>query len=421
MDQTLLRAPWLQAIARAFADNTVYAVGGAVRNALMDLPVSDVDLCGKLRPEDVRRQCEGTAIEVRFRAAHFGTVELHMDGHMAEYTTFRRDSYRGGHQPTQVQFADTVEEDALRRDFSVNALYTPLHDPTLVIDLVGGLEHLKQRMLHTVTQDPDHVMKDDGLRILRAARFQAELGLTPTEAVLQSARSHVGLLDGIVAERKRDELTKLLEADTKYPTLTRSLPPVSSGLQTLVRVGAWEKLFGSLTTKHLTVLDGANKLTASEKLALLYRQETPETFINALDALRFSKRKTTAAANALTVYQALRCAQSEPADILRFGLDALLTAKAMLIAQGEDLAALQRAESLVELIQARHLPANLKELAVRGDTLLALSKELHIPSKRIGTVLTALWRDTVNGFVPNQTDALLDRARMYFIDSHIGE
>ena len=243
MNQAPLRAPWLEAIARVFADGTVYAVGGAVRNALMDLPVSDVDLCGKWRPDEVRALCQGTAVEARPRAAHFGTVELHTDGHMAEYTTFRKDSYRGGHQPAAVRFADTAEEDALRRDFSVNALYAPLSQPSLVIDLVGGLKHLKARVLHTVTDDPDQVLKDDGLRILRAARFQAELGLTPTDAVLRSAKKHVGLLDGIAAERKRDELTKILLSDIKYPALSRTSPPVSSGVSTLVRVGAWGEAF----------------------------------------------------------------------------------------------------------------------------------------------------------------------------------
>ena len=217
MNETPLRASWLAAIARAFADAPVYAVGGAVRNTLMGLPVSDVDLCGPVRPDDVVRRCGGTEIHARLRAAQFGTVELHIGGHMAEYTTFRRDSYRGGHQPFAVSFADTVEEDALRRDFSVNALYSPLSDPDTVMDPVGGLEHLSARILHTVTDDPDQVLKDDGLRILRAARFQAELGFAPTDAVLHSAKKYADLLDTIVAERKRDELTRPADVGHEIP------------------------------------------------------------------------------------------------------------------------------------------------------------------------------------------------------------
>lgn len=417
MDQTLLRAPWLQAIARVFADNAVYAVGGAVRNALMDLPVSDVDLCGRLRPQEVQAVCRGTEVAAKPRAAHFGTVELHVGGHMAEYTTFRKDSYRGGHQPFEVRFADTVEEDALRRDFSVNALYAPLTQPSLVVDLVDGLAHLDSRVLHTVTDDPDRVLKDDGLRILRAARFQAELGFTPTSAVLCSAAKYVSLLDAIAAERKRDELKKLLESDTKYPALRRSVPPVSAGLQTLAAVGAWEKLFGALAPEGYQALDNAQALDAGGKLALLYRDETPGALARTMDALRFSKRETAAAAAALSALRVLRNRLNEPADALSFGLPAVRKAGLMLAAMGGEPAALLRAETLLKQVSKRRLPGSLRELAVNGDDLLALCLEANVPRERIGAILGALWRDAVNGYVPNERDALLARARGHWIDS----
>ena len=352
-----------------------------------------------------------------FRAAHFGTLELHVDGQMAEYTTFRRDSYRGGHQPTEVHFADTVEEDALRRDFSVNALYTPLSEPTLVIDLVGGLEHIKQRVLHTVTDDPDRVLKDDGLRILRAARFQAELGFTPTDALLASAKKYTGLLDGIVADRKRDELTKLLESDRKYPTLTRTQPPVSSGLLTLKRIGAWERLFGNLAPIDFAALDNAQSLGAGGKLALLYRRQTPDALYQTMTALRFAKRKTTEAANALSVFRTLKNRHCEAADALRYGLPALKTANIMLAASGGDPAALLRAETLLKEVHKKRLPESLKELAVDGDDMISLCTEMRVPKERIGAALESLWRDVVNGRLENDRDALLSRARRYFIDS----
>lgn len=421
MDQTHLRAPWLEAIARAFAGAAVYAVGGAVRNAVMNIPVSDMDLCGKLRPEEVQRRCAGTDVRAVLRAAHFGTVELHVDGRMAEYTTFRRDSYRGGHQPTRVRFADTVEEDALRRDFSVNALYTPLTEPALVIDLVGGLEHIRRRVLHTVTDDPNYVLKDDGLRILRAARFQAELGFVPTDALLASAKKYAGLLNGIAAERKRDELTKLLESDAKYPALVRTQPPVSSGLNTLVRVGAWENLFGKLVPAGFSALDDAKALGAGGKLALLYRRETPDALFQTMTALRFSKRDTAAAANALAVFKTLENRHGEAADALRFGLPALQTAGAMLAALNGDAAALLRAETLLREVRKKRLPESLKDLAVGGDELLGLCAEMNVPKERIGGALASLWRDAVNGRLENERGALLARARRYFIDSQNSE
>ena len=417
MNASPLRAPWLDAIARAFVHSGIYAVGGAVRNTLMGLPFSDVDLCGKLRPEEVLRACVGTGIYARLRAANFGTVELHLDGHMAEYTTFRQDSYRGKHQPFAVQFADTVEEDALRRDFSVNALYAPLNDPDTIIDPTSGLKRLQERVLHTVTEDPDQVLKDDGLRILRAARFQAELGLTPTEAVLQSAAKYVQLLDDIAPERKRDELTKLLLSDSKYPTLARTVPPVSAGLGTLIRVGAWEKLFGDLEPMDCGVLDTAQELDIGEKLALLYHRETPDALANRMIGLRFSKRLAADTADALAALQSMQAPQSKPADILRYGLPATHRAARILRILSGDPDILRRVETLLAQLDSRQLPADVRALAINGSDLLVLCRQMNVPKARIGEALAALWRETVNGNVPNERAALLALARKRWIDS----
>ena len=417
MAKTLLNAPWLTAIARALGP--AYFVGGAVRNTLMGLPVSDVDLCGPARPEEVLKRCEDTAISAKPRAAHFGTVELHADGHMAEYTTFRRDSYRGGHQPFAVRFADTPEQDALRRDFSVNALYVPLDDPDTVIDPTGGMKHLSERILHTVTDDPDQVLQDDGLRILRAARFQAELNFTPTDAVLQSAKKHVSLLDEIAAERKRDELTKLLMSDTKYPTLRRTAPPVSSGFNTLVRVGAWPKLFGGLAPVDFSVMDKTQALDICGKFALLYYRETPDVLAERMSDLRYAKREVKNAVNALAALRAVLDSQSETADALRYGLPAVLAAKDMLLALAaadtQTLTALVRAEKMLKRITGENLPANVHALAVGGEDMLLLCRETGMPEERIGGVLYALWRDAVNGRVSNRRDALLARARKHLL------
>ena len=125
-----------------------------------------VDMCGPARPERVMALCEGTQVRAVLRAAHFGTVELHVTDecgvrHMAEYTTFREDSYRCGHRPDAVRFTTDIGVDARRRDFSVNALYRRLYDGELgpVIDPTGGQKHLEQGVLHTVTPDPDRVLR----------------------------------------------------------------------------------------------------------------------------------------------------------------------------------------------------------------------------------------------------------------------
>ena len=419
-------ASWLCHLARVFADaqTPLYAVGGAVRNALMGLPASDVDVCGPARPEAVVQLCEGTAVTARLRAAHFGTVELHLadaDGHhMAEYTTFRVDSYRGGHQPFAVRFADTPQVDDLRRDFSVNALYRPLgadpDAPADVIDPTGGLIHLRQKVLHTVTPDPDLVFQDDGLRILRAARFQAELDFTPTQALLVSARKHANLLTEIAMERLRDELARLLTSDTRYPSLCRAAAPVPAGLRTLLDVGAWPALFGALPPHPSVIAATAHYLTPADvpavggKLALLFAAAPPEQVAEQMHRLHFSLREIQCTTSALSAYQQISKGVCTRPEALRYGLAAVahtVAACQALCAVGEPVGnTLQQAQALHGYLSQKSIPQSLRDLAISGDALAPLCEQANLSRKVIGTTLTTLWEMVVEGRLPNQEPAL---------------
>ena len=422
--------PWIGTLARVFdtAGAPLYAVGGAVRNALMGLTATDLDVCGPARPERVLALCEGTPVRAVLRAAHFGTVELHVadaDGrHMAEYTTFRVDSYRCGHQPSAVQFADTPQVDALRRDFSVNALYQQLHEtptpPAEVIDPTGGLTHLRQGVLHTVTKNPDQVLKDDGLRILRAARFQAELGLVPTEALLASAAKYAPLLLDIAMERLKDELSKLLLADTRYPALARTVPPVAAGLATLLRVGAWPALFGNMqpsanaiaAMRYYQAPQGVPPVAG--KLALLFWAEAPLTLAARMRALRYAVHETAAAEAALNATLMVSARLMALMDAVRIGSATVAHAVAAfsaLHAAGEPCeAALAQAQSYQVALADPAIPLSLKALALRGDDLLALCTAVSAPVQTIGPTLDRLWQATVERRVPNERAALLAAA-----------
>ena len=426
MNSAAFQAPWLLALAGVFerGGTPLYAVGGIVRNALMGLPASDVDLCGPATPEQVACLCEGQPVRAVLRAAHFGTVELHVadgDGrHMAEYTTFRVDSYRGGHQPSAVRFADSPEVDALRRDFSVNALYRRLYanpaQPSEVLDPTGGLAHLRQGILHTVTYDPDLVFKDDGLRILRAARFQAELGLTPTPALLRSAAKFAPLLGDIAMERMRDELARLLLADMRYPSLPRTTPPVAAGLDTLCATLAWTPLFGTLHPRA-QAMDAMQYYQPPQgvppiagKLALLFSHETPAALAQRMQALHFSLRDTAFASDALAATLGVLGGALPRMEAVRLGLPCLLHARAALaalLAAGDPLRdALARADALVAALQSG-IPLTLGALAIRGDDLLPLCRQRGLAARHVGQTLAALWVSAVEGETPNEKPALL--------------
>lgn len=415
-NDALTGAPWLLAVARVFerAGEPVYLVGGAVRNPLMQLPLSDVDVCGAARPERVMALCEGTEVRAVLRAAHFGTVELHAtdaDGarHMAEYTTFREDSYRCGHRPDAVRFTTDISVDALRRDFSVNALYRRLHDGALgpVIDPTGGQKHLEQGVLHTVTPDPDRVLRDDGLRILRAARFQAELDLAPTPALLDSLTRHAPLLKDIACERLRDEWQKILLADLRYPMLKRRAPATASGLKTLWECGAWPFLvdasYDAEAAAALAAL-GWEDAPLAGRLALLLRGMEPSDLQSALLRLRFSNRD---AALAARYAAALRCAYADAFETVKLGRDAVAYAAAAFHALG-DTAGEARAAGALDTL--RDAPWSLRELAVGGDELMPLLAARAVPARQMGRLLESLWRMAAEGQITNETAALLGAA-----------
>ena len=212
-------APQLTALAEIFSENgaRLYAVGGMVRNCLLGYPVNDTDVCSALRIEDVEAILAARGIECRRKGAAFGTLDIAVDGMRFEYAAFRTERYdgTGSHRPSEVSFAATLEEDAFRRDFTVNAVYL---DPLTkeVTDPTGGVEDIERRILRATNPDPALIMRDDGVRILRLCRFVGQLGFEADENTLAAAyASREGLKD-ISPERIYAELCKLIMADTAY-------------------------------------------------------------------------------------------------------------------------------------------------------------------------------------------------------------
>lgn len=428
-----LYAPWLHAMARVFekAGVPLYLVGGAVRNRLMGIPLSDVDVCGPARPERVCELCEGTEVRAVLRAAHFGTVELHMRDendrhHMAEYTTFREDSYRCGHRPSAIRFTEDIGVDALRRDFSVNALYRRIRADGVeeVIDPTGGLAHLTLGVLHTVTEDPDRVLKDDGLRILRAARFQAELALAPTNALLASAARHVGLLGEIARERLGEECKKVLMADFRYPQLPRMVPATESGMKTIGDIGAWECLFGGLPYREANVhalarleaVEGVD--TAAARMALLFWQDAEERVDAAMAGLHFSGKQRAQVGVLCRWMQSVARKKATRMEAATAGMAAVLFA-CTAFAAVEQAPAENRARELLETLVQPGAVLSLKALSVNGHDLLALCENAGQPASRVGVLLQVLWRETLEERIPNEREALLQAAQA-FLDRDSG-
>jgi poly(A) polymerase len=204
-----------QSIAGLLRDrgHRAYLVGGAVRDAFLDRNHDgyDIDIATDARPDEVERIVAGWADSVWLQGQRFGTVGGMKLGQTFEITTFRADVYHPESRKPEVTYADDVETDLMRRDFTVNALALALDEPELV-DPSGGLADLVARRLRT-PMDPEISFGDDPLRMLRAARFVATLGFEPDPAILEAIAAMRDRMQIISAERIRDELSKLLLAD----------------------------------------------------------------------------------------------------------------------------------------------------------------------------------------------------------------
>jgi len=192
-------------------------VGGAVRDDLLDLPVSDVDLATRIEPDEVIRRLEAARIKAVPTGIDHGTVTAVSDGHPYEITTLRRDVSTDGRRAT-VAFTSDWEEDAARRDFTINALSA---DPQTgeVFDYFGGLDDLVQRHVRFIG-DPLKRIAEDHLRILRYFRFHARFGAgEPDQAALSACTARANDLMALSRERIADELLKLLAFADPAPTV----------------------------------------------------------------------------------------------------------------------------------------------------------------------------------------------------------
>lgn len=186
------------------AGHRALLAGGCVRDMLLDVPPKDYDIATSARPEQVERlfeRCIGVG-------ASFGVEVVVAPEGRFEVATFRRDGpYRDGRRPSQVEFVDE-REDALRRDFTINALF---FDPETesVLDYVGGREDLENGIVRAVG-DAGARFLEDHLRLVRGIRFAARLGFVFDPATAEALREHAPLIRRTSPERVRDEMLKLL-------------------------------------------------------------------------------------------------------------------------------------------------------------------------------------------------------------------
>ncbi len=214
-------------LARRFeeAGYRIYLVGGIVRDLVLGRPLSeaaDIDLTTNALPEVTVELLRGWADAMWDQGARFGTIGVKKGDTIFEITTHRAEAYSPDSRKPDVAFADEVEVDLSRRDFTVNAMalrVTGINDETSeLIDPFGGATDLAASILRTPLS-PEMAFADDPLRMLRAARFVAGYGLAPVPELVAAVQALAGRLEIVSAERVRDELSKLLVVNEPSPGL----------------------------------------------------------------------------------------------------------------------------------------------------------------------------------------------------------
>lgn len=403
-----LNAPGLQALLAALSaeGHEARIAGGAVRNALLGAAVSDVDIATTTTPDETERRAQAAGFRTVPTGKEHGTMTVIVDGRGYEVTTLRADVETNGRH-ARVVFGTNWQQDAERRDFTINALYATATGE--VIDLVGGLADLESRTLRFIG-DAEQRIREDYLRILRFFRFFAWYGGGRPDA--DGLRACVRLKDGLAglsAERVWSELRKLLAAPDpsrallwmrQSGVLTAILPESEKwGIDAIHGLVAAERDLGwtpdpMLRLEAILPPDEARMAILSKRLRL-----------SNADAARLSNWTMTPPISDKTgdaAFQkiAYRGDVQGIEDRLRLALASSRTRAE------QDMAALTEAgghSRLLRLLGEWQRPV----FPVKGGDLVSLGAA---QDRRLGETLKALENEWVDGGFQLERDALLERA-----------
>ena len=265
--------PTLLEIGNRFRDAgyDIALVGGSVRDALLGRLGTDLDFTTDARPEAISELLGDWVDAMWDVGARFGTVGARKNGYQIEVTTYRFEAYESDSRKPHVEFGDSLAEDLVRRDFTINAMAITLPDVAFV-DLHDGVRDLAAGVLRT-PGTPEQSFSDDPLRMMRSARFASQLGVSVDQAVVEAMRQMASRLEIVSAERVREELSKLLLGE--FPR---------AGLELMVSTGLTDYVLPELPSLKLEIDEHhrhkdvyEHSLTVLEQAIDLESDHAPET------------------------------------------------------------------------------------------------------------------------------------------------
>lgn len=362
--------------------------GGAVRDALLGVVPKDIDVATSAPPEVV----EATFPQTLAVGKAFGTIVVIEGNRGFEVTTFRTDGgYVDGRHPESVTFS-SIQEDAKRRDFTVNALF---YEPATqdVLDYVGGIRDLKSRVLQTVGEANER-FAEDHLRMLRAIRFIAQLGFDLEEKTLAAIQARAGDILKVSSERVFNEMKRFLESNH----LIRGLKVFKlSGLDTHV----WPEL-ATLDLRRLENFPAfLNWENAFAALSLLSGGADPEPRLRAWKVSRESLRRIQTQIQGYRILADEKSTRAARARVLGGEVFAESLQLAENLARGKE--ARQRiADAVAEFLLLTGKTGELPNPLVNGQDLLSQGIE---PGERMGKILKEIFEMQLEGKISSKTQA----------------
>lgn len=370
-----------------------FLAGGCVRDALLGITANDLDVATDATPDQIEGLFEKTVNVGKV----FGVMRVLVDGADIEVATFRTDgTYKDGRRPEGVHFS-SPEEDAKRRDFTVNALFYDLATKK-VLDFVQGEADLRKAILRTVGE-ADRRFQEDHLRLLRAARFVAQLDFVLEVETFEAIKLMAPLVKTVSGERLRDEMGKLLKAKA-----------VSKGLEVMIATGLMPLLFAfRLRDNEWPGSYGAKEVW--QTLALFFRNAKHEELESSIQLLKLSTKEQRGIEKAWTLWQ-------KPEDFFALNLGKKLQklpeegshwALQVLMLEGS-IWALQVKDLFKEwLLWQNQLPRPL----LTGEDLKG-----KLVGKAIGTCLAAAYEQQLERTLQTREDALVWLQEYLESDSH---
>lgn len=428
----------------------LYVVGGCVRDFLARLQADerDVDICAPASYEKFVEAALACGASVTAVYKNTGTVKVKLGEEEYEFASFRSDEYvRGTHTPAKTFFTDDIALDARRRDFKCNAVYYDIKEEKFT-DPLGGIADIEKGIITTV-DSADKVFGEDGLRLMRLARQAAQTGFKPSAECLAGAEKNRALISDVAAERVWTELDAILRADGKYGVegaqyrglklleqtgvLAVILPELAlgKGMKQPEKFHSYDVLEHSLRT--VLYADKSIRLAALlHDIGKPYRMRASGNYIaHELDGARIAEavclrlktpkkqREEAVKLTALHMYD--NRLDARECKIRRFIVRNLDSFDKLLLIKQADFSACRdetreapcvaKWKEIYSRMRADGTPLTLKELAVRGDELIALG----VAPQDIGDMLWELLENCASLALRNEKQRLLSYTeKVYF-------